>query len=44
LYVCPCHGGAYDRDGRVVAGPPPQPLQRLAVRVNPQTSDIEVEL
>ena len=44
LYVCPCHGGAYDREGRVVAGPPPQPLQRLAVRVNPQTSDIEVEL
>jgi Rieske Fe-S protein len=44
LYVCPCHGGAYDRQGRVVAGPPPEPLQRLAVRVNPQTSDIEVEL
>jgi len=44
LYVCPCHGGAYDREGRVVGGPPPQPLQRLAVRVNPQTSDIEVEL
>lgn len=44
LYVCPCHGGAYDRQGRVVAGPPPAPLQRLAVRVNPQTSDIEVEL
>ena len=44
LYLCPCHGGAYDRTGRVVAGPPPQPLQRLAVRVNPQTSDIEVEL
>jgi Rieske Fe-S protein len=44
LYLCPCHGGAYDRSGRVVAGPPPLPLQRLAVRVNPQTSDIEVEL
>jgi len=44
LYLCPCHGGAYDRNGRVVAGPPPRPLQRLAVRVNPQTSDIEVEL
>lgn len=44
LYLCPCHGGAYDRNGRVVAGPPPLPLQRLAVRVNPQTSDIEVEL
>jgi Rieske Fe-S protein len=43
-FKCPCHGGAYDREGRVVAGPPPAPLQRYAVRVNPQTSEIEVEL
>ena len=43
-FRCPCHGGAYDRDGRVLAGPPPRPLERLAVRVNPQTSDLEVEL
>jgi len=43
-YLCPCHGGVYDREGRVVAGPPPQPLRRVNVRVNPQTSEIEVEL
>jgi nitrite reductase/ring-hydroxylating ferredoxin subunit len=43
-YRCPCHGGMYDRDGRVVAGPPPRPLDRLPVRVNPQTSEIEVQL
>ena len=43
-YLCPCHGGVYDREGRVVAGPPPRPLERLTVRVNAQTSDIEVEL
>jgi Rieske Fe-S protein len=43
-YLCPCHGGAYDREGRVVAGPPPAPLTRLGLRVNPQSSDIEVEL
>lgn len=43
-YHCPCHGGKYDRDGNVVSGPPPAPLTRLPVRVNPQTSDIEVEL
>src|SRR5262245_44038860 len=43
-FRCPCHGGVYDREGRVVAGPPPAPLQRFAVRVNPQTSDLEVEL
>jgi len=43
-YRCPCHGGVYDRDGRVVSGPPPRGLDRVGVRVNPQTSDIEVEL
>lgn len=43
-YTCPCHGGVFDRDGRVLAGPPPRPLDRLPARVNPQTSEIEVEL
>jgi Rieske Fe-S protein len=43
-FRCPCHGGAYDREGRVLAGPPPRPLERLPVRVNPQTSEIEVQL
>ncbi len=43
-FKCPCHGGVYDRDGNVVSGPPPAPLARYAVRVNPQTSEIEVEL
>ena len=43
-FLCPCHGGVYDREGRVVSGPPPRPLQRLNVRVNPATSDLEVEL
>ena len=43
-FQCPCHGGLYDREGRVVAGPPPRPLERLRVRVNPATSDVEVEL
>ena len=43
-FHCPCHGGIYDREGRVLAGPPPEPLRRLAVRVNEKTSEIEVEL
>lgn len=43
-FRCPCHGGIYDRAGAVVAGPPPLPLSRLPVRVNPETSEIEVEL
>jgi Rieske Fe-S protein len=43
-FKCPCHGGVYDRQGNVVSGPPPRPLTRINVRVNPQTSAIEVEL
>jgi Rieske Fe-S protein len=43
-YRCPCHGGVYDRQGNVLAGPPPRGLERLNVRVNPQTADLEVEL
>lgn len=33
LFLCPCHGGAFYRDGQVAAGPPPRPLERLPVRV-----------
>jgi Rieske Fe-S protein len=29
--VCPCHAGAFDINGNVVAGPPPRPLQSLRV-------------
>lgn len=32
LFLCPCHGGGFDLDGRVVMGPPPRPLKRLAVK------------
>lgn len=43
-FKCPCHGGIYDRAGNVVSGPPPRPLDKLQVRVNPQNSAVEVEL
>src|SRR5579863_5451644 len=43
-FLCPCHGGVYDRQGNVLAGPPPRGLERLNVRVNPQTAQLEVEL
>jgi len=33
LFMCPCHGGVYYKDGNVAAGPPPRPLVRYAVRV-----------
>jgi menaquinol-cytochrome c reductase iron-sulfur subunit len=32
-YICPCHGGAYDTLGRVTAGPPPRPLDRMDIKV-----------
>jgi menaquinol-cytochrome c reductase iron-sulfur subunit len=35
MFMCPCHGGAFHRDGSVAAGPPPQPLARYPVRVGP---------
>ena len=35
--ACPCHAGFFDLNGRVVAGPPPKPLQRFNVeRANGQ--------
>jgi len=33
LFLCPCHGGAYYKDGNVAAGPPPRPLFRYDVRI-----------
>jgi Rieske Fe-S protein len=27
-FFSPCHGGVFDSDGRVLAGPPPRPLDR----------------
>ncbi len=41
-FVCPCHGGAYDVDGEVVAGPPPAPLRRLNARVEGGRVVVEV--
>jgi cytochrome b6-f complex iron-sulfur subunit len=31
---CPCHRGIYSIDGQNVAGPPPRPLEELAVTIN----------
>lgn len=28
-FLCPCHGGQFGIDGRVLGGPPPQPLEAL---------------
>lgn len=32
-FVCPCHGGRYDRSGRNIAGPPPAPLARFPLKI-----------
>jgi Rieske Fe-S protein len=32
-YVCPCHDGHFNIDGRVVAGPPPRPLDTYETKV-----------
>jgi menaquinol-cytochrome c reductase iron-sulfur subunit len=32
-FTCPCHGGIFDIQGNVTAGPPPKPLTRLMVKV-----------
>ena len=33
LFMCPCHGGIYYKDGSVAAGPPPQGLTQYQIRV-----------
>ena len=32
-FLCPCHGGVFDEEGNVVAGPPPKALEKLPVKV-----------
>lgn len=32
-FNCPCHGGVYDREGKVVSGPPPKPLTPFETKV-----------
>ena len=41
LFMCPCHGGVYYRDGDVAGGPPPEPLARYPVRV--RKGEVEIQ-
>jgi menaquinol-cytochrome c reductase iron-sulfur subunit len=40
IFVCPCHGGKFDMDGKVLGGPPPRPLDRWEYILN--QGEIEV--
>lgn len=32
-YFCPCHGGVFDKEGKVVSGPPPTGLVQHPVKI-----------
>ena len=36
IFQCPCHGGDFDINGNVIAGPPPRPLDRLEFTIQGQ--------
>jgi succinate dehydrogenase / fumarate reductase iron-sulfur subunit len=44
MFLCPCHGGAFDINGNVTLGPPPKPLARLHVKVENETLYIRKEV
>ena len=33
-FLCPCHGGRFSAEGQVLGGPPPSPLESLAVELD----------
>jgi len=41
-FKCACHGGAFDINGAVVAGPPPAPLERLPWKI--ENGEVLVEV
>ena len=41
LFMCPCHGGVYYKDGTVAAGPPPHALQQFPVRILNNSVQVE---
>jgi len=41
-FICPCHGGVYDFDGKVIGGPPVRPLDRFQTRLSEDGAQLEV--
>jgi menaquinol-cytochrome c reductase iron-sulfur subunit len=40
-FACPCHAGVFGVDGKVLAGPPPRPLDMLPTRI--EGGELEVQ-
>lgn len=43
-FVCPCHGSAYAKDGKPVAGPAPSPLAWFDLAISPDDGQLVVDL
>ena len=43
-FRCPCHGGVYAADGKVLEGPPPRPLDTVEARIDPSNTSVLVRL
>lgn len=43
LFMCPCHGGVYYKDGSRAAGPPPRGLYKYPVRVSENQIEIQTQ-
>ncbi len=41
LFLCPCHGGVYNKDGSYAAGPPPHGLDQYPVRI--RNNEVEIQ-
>jgi len=41
-FLCPCHGGLYDRDGNNIGGPPPSPLPQWIHKVETDATGRQV--
>lgn len=42
-FTCPCHNGVFSREGSVVSGPPPKPLNRFESRTSGDSIEILIE-
>jgi menaquinol-cytochrome c reductase iron-sulfur subunit len=43
LFMCPCHGGVYYKDGSRAAGPPPRGLYTYPIRIVKNQVEIETQ-